>query len=77
MTVALEVALIAVLGSTLSTWRRPAAIPIRVPAASAAIAIGGVAILATTIALVDIGGGHSHGSGNEVSAGHTAHGVAP
>ena len=79
VTVALEVALIAVLASTLSTWRRPAAVRIRVPAASAAIAIGGVAVLATTIALVDIGGGHGHGEGHgdDVGASHTAHEVAP
>ena len=81
VTVALEVALIAVLASALSERTRPAAVSIRLPAASAAIAIGGVAVLATTIALVDIGGGHGHGhghgDGDEVGAGHTVHAVAP
>ena len=75
VTVVLELALIAVLASGLVVRRRPAAVSIRVPAASAAIAIGGVAVLATTIALVDIGGGHGHG--HEVGASDTAHAVAP
>lgn len=79
VTVALEVALIAVLATALSTRTRPAAVWKRVPAASAAIAIGGVAVLATTIALVDIGGvgGHGHGHGHEVGTSDTAHAVAP
>lgn len=77
VTVALEIALIAVLASALSRRTRPAVVSIRVPAASAAIAIGGVAVLATTIALVDIGGGHGHGHGRDAAASDTAHAVAP
>jgi hypothetical protein len=58
--VLIEAVLIAVLASTLGTRRPPARLTARVPAAAAAVAIGGVAVLATAIALVDIGGGHDH-----------------
>ena len=75
VTVVLETALIALLTSAWFGRVRPAAFPVGVPAASAAIAIGGVAVLATVIALVDIGGGHGHG--HEVDATLAAHTVTP
>lgn len=79
VTVALELALIAVLASALSVRTRPAAASIRVPATSAAIVIGGAAVLATSIALVDIGGGagHGHGHGHGIGVSETAHAVTP
>lgn len=62
VTVILETALIALLGSGLFARRRPIAFQVPIPATPVAVAVGGVAVLATAIALVDIdGGGHGHG----------------
>ena len=61
VTVILETALIALLGSGLFARRRRIAFQVPV-ATPVAVAVGGVAVLATAIALVDIdGGGHGHG----------------
>lgn len=74
VTIVLEVMLIAILASALPPRLPHFAVSWRVPVASAAVAIGGVAVLATAIALVDIGGGHDHAAGAWVQA---AHDVTP
>ena len=75
VTIVLEIALIGILASALSARRPLVKFLVRIPAASAAIAIGGIALLATTIALVDIGGGHD--DAHERTATNAAHAAVP